>query len=176
MKDAADKPPRYRHDEAQFGRPTRYSEDTAERLLNMLASGQSLKRICDTNEDMPGRNTVYQWLLKNEDFRDKYTQAREIQADCVADNVLNVAEQVVEGDLGAREGHVVFRASTWYASVIAPHKYSERHQVNHVHSGQVEHTHTHEERQQRIAELQAKTGGVIDSTARKVTQAIENKD
>lgn len=161
-------PDRYRLDEIQFGRPTLYDEDVASEILDRLATGSSLKRICDKNDHLPGRNTVYQWLMRHSDFRDKYADAREIQADCVADNVLGVAEDVADGSLGAREGHVVFRASTWFAGVTAPHKYSERTQIQHTgpDGGPLEVHHIgQDERRQRIAELEAKRGPLIEGTA-----------
>ncbi len=159
----------YRDDEVQFGRPTLYNEDVASEILDRLATGSSLKRICDDNEHLPGRNTVYQWLMRHSDFRDKYAGAREIQADCVADDVLGVAEEVRKGTLDPRAGHVVFRASTWFAGVTAPHKYSERTQVQHTgpDGGPLEVHHIgQDERRQRIAELEAKRGLLIEGTAK----------
>lgn len=161
-----DKPPKQRHE--PFGRPTLYCDETANRVLELIATGRSLKRICEENDDLPHRDTIYRWLLRHSDFFDRYTEAREVQADCVADNVLNVAEKVAEGDLGAREGHVVMRASTWFAGVTAPHKYSERTQVQHTgpDGGPLEVHHIgQDERRRRIAELEAKRGSLIEGTA-----------
>ncbi len=157
------------------GRPTTYCKEMVDHIIARLVAGESVRKMC-RDSHMPAASSVWKWLAEHEEFSERYARAKPIQADCFADRVHGVVEDVEEGVLEPHQGRVVMDGSKWLAAVSAPHKYSERHQVNHVHSGQVEHTHTHEERQKRIAELQAKTGRVIDSTAVDVTQVIENKE
>lgn len=151
------------------GRPTDYCQETAERVLNLMGSGLSLRRICEENSDLPHRDTIFEWLLRHPEFSDRYAEAKEVRADSIADDVLVVAEDVESGTLGPREGHVLFKAKTWFASVTAPHKYADRRQLQHTgpDGGPLEVHHIgHEERQARIAELEAKRGPLIESTAK----------
>lgn len=53
--------------------------------------GDSLRTICQA-EDMPHRATVFRWLLTREDFRDHYARAREVQAECWADESVDIAD------------------------------------------------------------------------------------
>lgn len=74
------------------GRPTSYSQDVAEVILERLADGQSLRSICAI-EGMPGRTTVYRWVLDDvEGFRNQYTRAREIQAYALEDDLRDIAD------------------------------------------------------------------------------------
>jgi hypothetical protein len=45
------------------GRPSTYSFERAEFICERLAYGESLRQIC-SDESMPSRRTVFQWLAK----------------------------------------------------------------------------------------------------------------
>jgi hypothetical protein len=58
------------------GRPSLYSPEIAEEICERLASGESMRRICQ-DEHMPGRRTVEGWMDADPDFRAKCARARE---------------------------------------------------------------------------------------------------
>jgi hypothetical protein len=92
---------------------------------------------------MPGKATVFRWLGVHEAFRDQYARAREAQADTLADEMLDIAD---DGDndwmerkgedgqsLGWREngeaiGRSKLRLDTrkWIASKLKPKKYGDK--------------------------------------------------
>lgn len=78
---------------AKKGRPSAYTKALAERILLKLAEGESLNEICKS-EKFPSKSSVYRWLLnpKLRDFRDNYAQARAIQAEQMADELLDIAD------------------------------------------------------------------------------------
>lgn len=78
------------------GRPTDYTEEVGNRICELLAQGKSLNSICKAS-DMPDDSTVYRWLLATHNtdldgFRDNYAQAREIQYQRMADEILDIAD------------------------------------------------------------------------------------
>ncbi len=73
------------------GRPEVYTEELAATILGRLSDGQSLKEIC-SDDDMPARSTVYKWIFEKKDFSDRYDKAREIQAECLADDIVEIAD------------------------------------------------------------------------------------
>jgi len=83
------------------GRPTDYNPELAEIICVRLIDGESLREICD-NEDMPDKTTVLRWLVKYEEFRTQYTQARELQAESDLDEVVKIADDS-SCDLGFKE-------------------------------------------------------------------------
>ncbi len=105
------------------GRPSDYTPELAEKILTRLADGESLNSICKS-EGIPSRVTVYSWLLKNDDFLNKYRAAREQQADSLADDTLAIA------DVATPENWTVARLQVqvrqWAAAKMAPRKYGER--------------------------------------------------
>lgn len=133
-----------------MGRPTSFTQEIADSICERLISGDSLRTICDS-EDMPGKSTVCRWLATNEAFRDQYARAREMQADILADETLDIADdsrndwmekygrdgdqigwQVNQEAIGRSRLRV--DARRWYAGKLAPKKYGER--VTQEHTGE----------------------------------------
>src|SRR5258708_26895403 len=75
---------------AKMGRPTKYNPDLATRFCEEIVRGASVNELC-AREEFPSDCTIYRWFHENEDFREKYLRARELQADFLADEVIPVA-------------------------------------------------------------------------------------
>ncbi len=74
------------------GRPSTYSRDMADRICAELASGKSLKAICDT-PGMPPRSTVQGWVIDDVDgLSGRYARARDIGLEIMADETLEIAD------------------------------------------------------------------------------------
>lgn len=124
------------------GRPTDYSEELAARICERLADGESLKAIC-ASEDMPSKASVYLWLTKHPEFSDMYARAREDQADTLADEIIDIADDSTRDTIlkpvGANGEMVEVQntewinrsrlrvdARKWVAAKLKPKKYGER--------------------------------------------------
>ena len=131
-----------RHDlTRKSGRPSTYTEAIATALCDRLAAGESLRAIC-RDADMPGRQTVADWLTRDADFFDRYTRARMVGLDDMADELLEIADSAGTGDgPAARASAEVQRAKLridtrrWLLSKLAPQRYGER--IQHEHHGDV---------------------------------------
>lgn len=80
----------------KMGRPTRYTKVMGEEICRRLAEGESLNRICKS-ESVAARANVMKWLLATDnpiydDFRVNYAQAREMQYQCMADDLIDIAD------------------------------------------------------------------------------------
>jgi hypothetical protein len=76
---------------SKIGRPSRYSDALATEIYLLIADGHSLRAICE-REDIPNRQTVLNWLRDNERFRDQYALARNLQAEKLFDEILEIAD------------------------------------------------------------------------------------
>lgn len=66
---------------AKMGRPTKYTPELADEICDAIASSQDgLSKLCDQNPHWPHRANIFIWLRKYTDFRDKYTIAKQEQA------------------------------------------------------------------------------------------------
>lgn len=109
------------HVSKKIGRPTLYSPDIAEGLLNWLADGKSLRKYCD-QPGTPNKATVLRWLASNRDFSDQYARAREAGADSHLDDIVDIADT----DPDPKRARVRIDARKWVASKLAPRKYGDR--------------------------------------------------
>ena len=62
------------------GRPSSYVKEVADDICQLIAQGESLRKICE-RPGMPTRQTIFNWLDENKEFFDQYARARENQAD-----------------------------------------------------------------------------------------------
>lgn len=105
------------------GRPSIYSEELADMICASLASGASLRKICDA-EGMPDRETVRRWQLENEDFAAKCARARDVQADEYFDRVLEVVDGATAESAPA--DRVKLAGLQWMAAKLAPKRYGDK--------------------------------------------------
>jgi hypothetical protein len=118
-----------------MGRPSDYSEKTAEAICVRLADGQSLRRIC-LDEGMPDRTTVLRWLASNKDFATRYAQAREDQAEFHHDEMEEIEDEVRRGVLDPKAANVILGNKRWRMEKLKPKAYGQKLEVEH--SGRVE--------------------------------------
>lgn len=118
------------------GRPTIYSQEIANQICARLANGESLVNIC-LSKGMPEARTVHYWLIdgKHEEFFLKYARARDIQAEVMFDEILNIADksdEIVKS--GAEKKSSAFSQNQrlkvdtrkWYLSKVLPKKFGDK--------------------------------------------------
>jgi len=139
--------PKVPEEEPKMGRPTKYNEDIADQICSEIAhSTKGLNSIVKKIGINP--DTVYEWLNVHKEFSEKYTRAREMQADFLADEVIRVAkttrigkktvskewgDETTTGDAVDRS-RLIVDALKWKASKLAPKKYGDR--IDHTTGGE----------------------------------------
>lgn len=126
---------------AAKGAPSAYSDDIAAHIVTELVNGRSLRSICREDKGMPNVSTVIRWLANPEysEFCAQYARAREAQADILADEILDIADETqvdaryngedVTLDISSNavaRNRLRVDARKWYTSKLAPKKYGEK--------------------------------------------------
>lgn len=123
------------------GRPSKYCPEIVDTLCTRLALGEGLAAIC-RDADMPSQTIVYQWLERHPEFLERYTRAREEQAETHADQIVSIADETPALlEVKDKEGNVVdikldsayiawqkqrIDARKWNAAKQRPKKYGDR--------------------------------------------------
>jgi hypothetical protein len=132
---------------------TKNIPEVRDTLLLRLSHGESLRAICrDKAAGMPDVSTVFDWIHKDETFAKQYARARELQADMLVDEILEIADDsahdVVEslddkGNIIERVNHDHINRSRlrvdtrkWFASKVFPKRYGDKQEIEH--SGKIE--------------------------------------
>lgn len=130
---------------AKMGAPSKRTPELEDALCELIASGSSLVSACRDCEI--GMTTVFRWLSEAPDFREKYTRAREAQAEHYAAEIVDIADEAEVQQVVTPDGVVDFKldatavarnklrveARKWVASKLLPKKYGDR--VENVHTG-----------------------------------------
>jgi hypothetical protein len=132
------------------GAPTTYNQHIATVICIRIAEGESLRQIL-RGEGMPVQSAVYEWLLRHPEFAERYTRAREEQADTLADEIIAIADESPETvEVRDKEGNVLdikidsgyvnyqkqrIEARKWTAMKLKPKKYGDRVAVEGVEGG-----------------------------------------
>lgn len=123
-------------------RSMEYTQEIADAICERLADGESLRKMCQL-EDFPSKATVFKWLAANQTFADQYARAREAQADTLADEITDIADDGARDYIETDDGPVVnydhisrarlrVDARKWIASKLKPKKYGDKTETTHV--------------------------------------------
>jgi hypothetical protein len=115
------------------GRKTEFAQTIADTICDKLADGKSMRTIC-LADDMPAPSTVFKWLKQQPDFAEQYARAREAQADTLADEILDIADDGANDFMedGKYDGDAVARsklrvdARKWVAAKLKPRVYGDK--------------------------------------------------
>jgi hypothetical protein len=132
-------------DKNKGGRPSKYSQELADRICAKLMEGMSLRAICK-EDDMPSIGTVCVWLASGDEsfsgFQEQYARARQVQAELLADEIIDIADDssrdTEETDMGNVTNYENIQRSKlridtrkWIASKLLPKKYGDKLDLNH---------------------------------------------
>lgn len=121
-----------------MARPSKYTDELAlEICMAIASSNKGIKPLCEANPHWPTHSTIRKWIFENKEFSDKYDLAKQEQADFIADEILEIADNS-EGDDKAFVGiNRIHRAKLqidsrkWVASKLKPKKYGDKLDLNH---------------------------------------------
>jgi hypothetical protein len=108
---------------AKAGRPSTYSEKTADEIVQRMIEGESLTAICK-DEKMPPRVTVYAWFDKHPDFYARCARAREALADYLVDEIDELAKTATKDNI--EQVKIQVSTKQWRAMKMAPRMYGDR--------------------------------------------------
>lgn len=73
------------------GRPSKFSTEIADEIVNRIATGEPLRQIC-RDEHMPQWRTVYEWQKANKEFYARIADARELGEEAIAQECFEIAD------------------------------------------------------------------------------------
>lgn len=101
-----------------------------------------MRAICAADH-LPDRGTIHDWVLKNEMFYHQYARARELQAETLVDEIIDISDDGTNDwmDRNNSDGVAIDRvvdhehitrsrlridSRKWFASKVLPKKYGEK--------------------------------------------------
>lgn len=124
------------------GRPTKYSSELGRKICDTIAiSTHGLRKLCALNPDFPAVETLRMWSIYNEEFSAWYAKAKLHQANNLAEDCLDIADDSSEDIRITKDGDEAFngefaarsrlRVDTrkWLAAKLLPKQYGMQQQI-----------------------------------------------
>jgi hypothetical protein len=106
------------------GRPSDYTREIGDRICGIIATTSfSLSKIAVDN-DFPNPSTIRRWIAKLPEFRDNYARAKLAQANILAEECLEIADNSVNENYNVDRLRIDTRK--WLASKLLPKQYGDR--------------------------------------------------
>jgi hypothetical protein len=114
-----------RRDPAPYKVPWRskYTPDVAERICDEVASGRTLERIAIEEPWAPSERQMRYWLNEHADFAAGYQAAVHMRAEKLAQNVLDVADDLT---IDPEDRKIMITARQWLAGKLNSRMWGER--------------------------------------------------
>lgn len=114
-----------------------FSQELFDEICDRISEGESLRSICK-DDGMPSQVAVFKWLGKegNDALVKQYARARDVQADTIFDECLDIADQYDPDKEALNPDHInraKLRIETrkWMAGKLRPKVYGDKLDVEH---------------------------------------------
>lgn len=124
------------------GRPSIFTKELGDAICARIAEGESVRSIC-LDEAMPAASSIFRWLLDEDkkDFWEQYSRARNIQAELMFEEILDIADDGSNDFMEIRRGDTTYNtedrevtnrsklrvdARKWYLSKVLPKKFGDK--------------------------------------------------
>jgi hypothetical protein len=85
--------PKKPEEKKKMGRPTLYTKELADLICERVATTTfGLARLCAIHHDLPDKSTINLWRYQHSEFSAQYAQAKLVQADLLAEEMLDIAD------------------------------------------------------------------------------------
>jgi hypothetical protein len=122
-----------------MGRPSKYNITLANKICEAIAtSTKGLKTLCEENDDFPSYRVLRSWISDNKVFQHLYEIAKTDQAEYMADEMLEIADDSSNDYMQNKEGFIELKTENiqrsrlridtrkWIASKLKPKKFGEK--------------------------------------------------
>ncbi len=107
-----------------LGRPRKYTQELGDFICEIISSSSfGLPKICEFHEFLPHESTVRKWRVDFPDFSAKYARAKLAQADILAEECLEIADNSVNENYNVDRLRIDTRK--WLASKLLPKQYGD---------------------------------------------------
>lgn len=111
-----------------------HTESTLEKALLLIESGQSVRRICRENPDMPAPQFLYKWFRRTPELLQRYMEAKRIGAELMADAGEDIAagineqgEEIIED---VQRSRLRLDHLKWYTARLDPDRFGDKKQID----------------------------------------------
>lgn len=107
---------------------TAYDNALAELILDRMAEGEALDKICSTPQ-FPPRRIVRRWLATVPEFYAKFMQARDLQAESLQDQMIAVEQELLAGTIDPKAANAALNSMQFRIQRLCPKRWGNKVEV-----------------------------------------------
>ena len=96
------------------------------KICRGIAGGSSIGKMLRSDDSLPSRDTVFNWLYEDKEFADQYARARSGRADARAERIDDLCDEVKAGTLDPQAARLIIDTEKWQAGKENAKRYGER--------------------------------------------------
>ena len=121
---------------SNYGYSAEKRKELQEKILELLMKGEHLTGICK-RKDLPSLDCVYSWLRKDKEFAERYSFSREVAAQIMCDEIIEIADDSGDDWIDGWDGRKLNRdaiersrlkidARKWTLAKMMPRKFGNQ--------------------------------------------------
>jgi hypothetical protein len=123
----------------KMGRPTKFCKEMADMICRKVATTtDGLRKICARLPELPHPDTIREWRLDYPEFSAQYAEAKRIQADLLAEEILDISDDDSRDEIIDDSGNTKVNSEyvqrsrlrvdsrKWIAAKLMPKVYGEK--------------------------------------------------
>ena len=123
----------------KMGRPTKFCKEMADLICRKVATTtDGIRKICARSPELPDPDTIREWRLDFPDFSAQYADAKRLQADLLAEEILDISDDNAQDEIIDNNGNVKMNSEyvqrsrlrvdsrKWIAAKLMPKVYGEK--------------------------------------------------
>jgi hypothetical protein len=99
-----------------------YTDELADRICELISEGHGIRKICNL-PNFPAKATLFRWLNEYPKFQREYIIARQIQAEMMLDEMLDIAMNCPANSSEIRRASLKISTLQWLVPKMLPKKY-----------------------------------------------------
>ena len=121
------------------GRPTKFNKEMADLICRKVATTtDGLRKICARSPELPTSETILEWRLDYPEFSSQYAEAKRIQADLLAEEIMDISDDDSQDEVIDQNGNVKMNSEyvqrsrlrvdsrKWIAAKLMPKVYGDK--------------------------------------------------
>ncbi len=122
---------------------TPYNEENVQRVIEAISTCTTgLRKMCENDPTLPSYQSIMLWRLKRPEFRERYFEARKLQAEVLAEDIQSISDEsnidMIEtfdklgnpvmqpNPVAVARAKLRINTRQWTASRLLSEKYSEK--------------------------------------------------
>lgn len=119
------------------GRPSDYTQDTADKICEGISLGSSLRTVAKI-DGMPSVATIFKWMRENDQFLNQYARATEERTEAMSEDILDISDDGTNDYMETTDGKIVYNGDAiqrsrlrvdtrkWLMAKMKPKKYGDK--------------------------------------------------